>query len=72
MAVSRSGIDNTKVQEMINAKVNAGVTDASGNKLSKIAIQAEIARALKAQFIAAGKKPDDAEIDFLVYGKDNT
>jgi hypothetical protein len=66
MAVSRSGIDNSKVQEMINLKFESGVVDESGNKLSKSAIQAEFARA----FLKNGKKQD--EIDFLVYGIDKS
>jgi len=65
MAVSRSGLDNTNVQDMINQKFASGPVDEAGNKLSKSAVQAEFARAL----LKAGKKKD--EIDFLVYGIDN-
>jgi hypothetical protein len=66
MAVSRSGIDNSKIQDMINQKFASGPVDESGNKLSKSAVQAEFARA----FLKAGKKQD--EIDFLVYGIDKS
>jgi hypothetical protein len=66
MAVSRSGVDNSKIQDMINQKFASGPVDESGNKLSKSAIQAEFARA----FLKAGKKQD--EIDFLVYGIDKS
>jgi len=66
MAVSRSGLDNANVQDMINQKFASGPVDEAGNKLSKSAIQAEFARAL----LKAGKKKD--EIDFLVYGIDNS
>ena len=66
MAISKSGLDNTKVQEMIALKIASGVTDAEGNKLSKSAIQAEFARA----FIKNNQKKED--VDFLVYGIDNT
>ena len=66
MAISRSGLDNTKVQEMIAQKMASGVTDADGNKLSKSSIQAEFARAL----IKNNQKQED--VDFLVYGIDNT
>jgi len=66
MAVSRSGLDNTKVQEMIDMKFASGPVDESGNKMSKSAVQAEFARAL----LKSGKKQD--EIDFLVYGIDKS
>jgi len=66
MAVSRSGIDNAKVQEMIEQKFASGPVDESGNKMSKSAVQAEFARTL----LKAGKKRE--EIDFLVYGIDNS
>jgi len=66
MAVSRSGLDNTKVQEMIDQKFASGPVDESGNKMSKSAVQAEFARAL----LKSGKKQD--EIDFLVYGIDKS
>lgn len=66
MAISKSGVDNSKVQDMIAQKVASGVTDEAGNKLSKVAIQAEFRRA----FIKAGKTED--EVDFLVYGIDRS
>jgi len=65
MAISRSGIDNSKVQEMINLKLKENKEKNDG-KLSEAAIKAEFARV----FLKAGKKQD--EIDFLVYGIDNT
>jgi hypothetical protein len=65
MAISRSGIDNTKVQEMISLKLKENKEKNDG-KLSEAAIKAEFARV----FLKAGKKQD--EIDFLVYGIDNT
>ena len=61
---------NDSVQNIISQKLAAEVKDENGNKLSKMAIQAEIARAFKASIVASGKKPDGAEIDFLVYGID--
>ena len=61
---------NDSVQNVITQKLASEVKDDNGNKLSKIAIQAEIARALKARIVATGKKPDEVEIDFLVYGID--
>lgn len=66
MAISRSGIDNSKVQEMIAQKLESGAKDAEGNLLSRSAIMAEFARVL----LKSGKKQD--EIDWLVYGKDNS
>ena len=65
MAISRSGIDNSKVQEMINLKLKENKEKNDG-KLSEAAIKAEFARV----FLKAGKKQD--EIDFFVYGIDNT
>ena len=65
MAVSRSGIDNAKTQEMIALKIKENNEKTEG-KLSEAAIKAEFARVL----LKAGKKQD--EIDFLVYGIDNT
>jgi hypothetical protein len=65
MAVSRSGIDNSKTQEMIALKIKENNEKTEG-KLSEAAIKAEFARIL----LKAGKKQD--EIDFLVYGIDNT
>ncbi|MDR3000621.1 MAG: hypothetical protein LBU89_05080 [Fibromonadaceae bacterium] len=65
MAVSRSGIDNAKVQEMINLKLKENSEKTDG-KLSDAAVKAEFARV----FQKAGKKQE--EIDFLVYGIDNT
>ncbi|MDR2732164.1 MAG: hypothetical protein LBB36_02990 [Fibromonadaceae bacterium] len=65
MAISRSGIDNTKTQEMIALKIKENNEKTEG-KLSDAAIKAEFARV----FLKAGKKQD--EIDFLVYGIDNT
>jgi len=64
MAVSRSGIDNAKVQEMIALKLKENKE--KNGQLSEAAIKAEFARV----FLKAGKKQD--EIDFLVYGIDNT
>ncbi len=64
MAISRSGLDNTKVQEMISLKLRENKEN--DGKLSEAAIKAEFARV----FLKAGKKQD--EIDFLVYGIDNT
>jgi hypothetical protein len=65
MAISRSGIDNSKVQEMIVLKIKEN-NEKNEGKLSEAAIKAEFARA----FLKAGKK--QFEIDFLVYGIDNT
>jgi len=65
MAVSRGGIDNAKVQEMIALKIKENSEKTEG-KLSEAAIKAEFARV----FLKAGKKQD--EVDFLVYGIDNS
>jgi hypothetical protein len=65
MAISRSGIDNTQVQEMIAQKLRENAAKTT-DKLSEAAIKGEFARV----FLKAGKKQE--EIDFLVYGKDNT
>jgi len=65
MAVSRSGIDNTKVQEMISLKLKEN-REKNDGQLSDAAVKAEFARV----FLKAGKKQE--EIDFLVYGIDNT
>jgi len=65
MAISKSGIDNAKVQEMIALKIKENSEKTEG-KLSEAAIKAEFARI----FQKAGKKQE--EIDFLVYGIDNT
>jgi hypothetical protein len=56
-------INNNSVQEKIASMFAAEIKDADGRKLSKIAIQAEIARDL------VKKNIDPDLIDFLVYGK---
>ncbi|MCL1967758.1 MAG: hypothetical protein FWF67_07730 [Fibromonadales bacterium] len=56
-------INNNAAQEKIASMLAAEVKDAEGRKLSKSAIQAEMARDL------VKKNIDQELIDFLVYGK---
>jgi hypothetical protein len=56
-------INNNSVQDKIASMLAAEIKDADGRKLSKIAIQAELARDL------VKKNIDTDLIDFLVYGK---
>jgi len=56
-------INNNAAQEKIASMLAAEVKDAEGRKLSKSAIQAEMARDL------VKKNIDPDLIDFLVYGK---